>query len=107
MFVRKVAGNFVDVFFLVNLQKGIQEVAATNFTTCDTTGMAFVDTIKDTGNHGDGILFLELGMIAQEFEALEFSLYNRRLIGVSATQKSVCTNKQTNNTPTKINERTG
>ena len=64
MFVGKVSGDFVNVFFLVNLQKGIQQITSSNLSAGDTSTVALVDTIENTGNNCDSVLFLELRVIA-------------------------------------------
>jgi hypothetical protein len=70
VFIRKVSSDLVDIFLFVDLQKGIEEITASDLSTSDATGMTLVDAIKDSGNDSDGVFFLKLGMIAQEFQAL-------------------------------------
>lgn len=71
VFVGKVSSDLVDVFLFVDLKKGIDKITTSDLATSDATRMTLVDAIKDASNDGDGVFFLELGMIAQKFQALE------------------------------------
>jgi hypothetical protein len=70
VFVGEIASDFVNVIFLVNEHKSLQQIASAHLTTRNPSRMTLVDTIEDARNDRDSILFLKFRMIAQEFQSL-------------------------------------
>ena len=78
MFVGEVSCDLVNVFFFIDQEEALEQVGSTDLTGGDSTGMTFIDGIKDASNDCDGILFLKFSMIGQEFQALKESKMVRR-----------------------------
>jgi hypothetical protein len=74
VFVGKVPRHLVDIFFLVHLVKGVQQIGSSHLTRRDATRMTLVYHVKYASNDSDGVLFLKLGMIGQKLEALTTSI---------------------------------
>ena len=73
MFIAEVSRHLVNVFLVIHLHKGIQQIAPPDLSKSNLARMTLVDSIKDPRNHRDGILFLELRMVGQKLEALYYA----------------------------------
>ena len=70
MLIAKVPRDLIDVFFVIHLGKGIQQVTPSYLTQGYFPRMALIDTVKYSSHHGNGIFLLKLGMIGQKLETL-------------------------------------